>query len=162
MCGFVGEPATAWRPRDLKLLLQMHYEYGARYAPPGFHSGYNEVSCLTGLESLPRPLSHRIFTQWLCFRMSKQVVLSSATFNAQLPGIVEAFFVPAGAFYNGDPSGVNTMHAHREFLARYHLSESDVPLLKLTPSKWDSPFSYLPRAVVHSVARSKRGGRRVG
>lgn len=129
MCGFVGAPATAWHPRDLKLLLQMHQKYGARYAPPGFHSGYNEV------------------------------VISSASFNAALPGIVDAFFVPAGSFYNGDASGVNAMRVHRDFLSRYHLTEAQVPLLKFTPGNWDAPFSHLQRMVVHTATRSVSRGR---
>lgn len=127
MCGFAGAPATAWSPSDLKRLLQLHRDHGPAYAPAGFHSGYNEA------------------------------VINSIEFNAQLPGIVEAFFVPVGAYYNGDASGISAVRAWKAYLAHYHLTEAQVPLLRLDPSDWDAPFWHLPRAVVHTAARPGGG-----
>ena len=123
MCGFVGEPATAWHAADLKLLMTMHRAYGTKYTPPGFHSGYNEV------------------------------ILSSATLNARLPAVVEAFFVVEGAHANHDATGIDVVRAHRDFLERYRLTEAEVPLLKLSPSQWDAPFSPLRRVLVRTATR---------
>jgi len=43
LCGFSGAPATAWRPSDLKQLLTMHAQYGARWHAPGWHSGCQQT-----------------------------------------------------------------------------------------------------------------------
>jgi len=137
MCGFVGAPTTgfnvtAWSPRHLGLLLRMHQMYGVDWSPPGFHSGYNEE------------------------------IIASALLNARLPGIVEAFFAVAGADPNADATGVNVVDAHRDFLERFHLDEAQVPLLKLTPSSWEAPFSRLAKVRVRT-AQPKRGSvRRAG
>ena len=41
-CGF-GNMGAAWRPTDLKLMLEQHAKFGAPFGGIGFHSGYNEV-----------------------------------------------------------------------------------------------------------------------
>ena len=128
MCGLVGEPATAWSPRDLRLLLRMHRLYGGRYKEPGFHSGYNEA------------------------------IISSEWFNSRLPGIVEAFWVPNGTHANHDATGVDVVRAHSDFLARFQLSDEQVPLLKLTPSDWHAPLSHLDRVLVHAARLAPRAG----
>lgn len=66
MCGFSGEPATAWRPVDLKQVLELHEKHGWEYKEPSFHSGYNEV------------------------------IISSEKINRQLPASIEAFFLLKG------------------------------------------------------------------
>ena len=39
--------------------------------------------------------------------------------------------------------GVNVAKAHRDFAATYQLQLDDVPLLKLSPTSWEAPFSML-------------------
>jgi len=39
LCGLSGAPATAWHPSDLRQLLMLHAEHGARWHEPGWHSG---------------------------------------------------------------------------------------------------------------------------
>uniref|UniRef100_A0A7S3B1Q8 Uncharacterized protein n=1 Tax=Haptolina ericina TaxID=156174 RepID=A0A7S3B1Q8_9EUKA len=116
-CGFMGAPATAWSPADLKLLLQMHSERGASYKPPGWHSGYNEI------------------------------IVSSEALNAALPASIEAFFVVTGhpTFQINDPYShiVDMAAVHKAFLAKYHLTADIVPLLRFDPVDWESPFSPL-------------------
>lgn len=123
---------TAWRPRDLELLLRMHRAYGRPYRPPGFHSGYNEV------------------------------ILSSARFNARLPSIIDAFFVLDGANANADATGMDVVRAHRNFLSRYRIREGQVPLLKLNASRWEAPFSVLDLVPVRVAHSRRRGSARSG
>ena len=116
LCGLSGYPPTAWLPRDLKLLLEMHAEHGAPYKAPAFHSGYNEL------------------------------ILNSAKFNQQLPQAILAFFyLKGGAGKVTDDLGygivIDAVATHQAFLDEYGLSEEQVPLLELDPSNWDQPFS---------------------
>ena len=147
-CGFMGAPAVAWSPSDLKKMLQMHLEKGNTYTAPGWHSGYNEV------------------------------ILSSAKYNDLLPRSVLAFFAVEGyeTFSLGDPynHAVNMRYVHADFLAEFGLSASEVfvfsptapvssirrtplfpyltlyslgtkkvPLLRFEPANWEAPFSPL-------------------
>ena len=93
----------------------MHEEHGESYGTPGFHSGYNEV------------------------------ILSAERYNAQLPTSLEAFVVldRDHAFGSEDGVGIDVGRAHRNFLHRYKLSEDRVPLLRLDPWNWHSPFQPL-------------------
>ena len=62
LCGFNGSSATAWAPKDMKHLLQLHLQHGGRYQPPGVVAaslahliafcGTPSKSCVT----LPQPL----------------------------------------------------------------------------------------------------------
>jgi len=116
-CGFMGAPATAWSPSDLKLLLQMHSQRGATYRRPGWHAGYNEV------------------------------VLSAEKVKQALPRSILAFFVMGAhrpVFKLNDPYShmVDMVEAHRNFLAAYApLTSEQVPLLTFDPSDWDAPFA---------------------
>ena len=116
-CGFMSAPAVAWAPSDLKKMLQMHREKGNTYKAPGWHSGYNEV------------------------------ILSSGKYNDLLPRSVLAFFVVEGheTFSLGDPynHAVDMRHVHADFLAKFGLSASEVPLLRFEPANWEAPFSPL-------------------
>lgn len=90
LCGFTGAPATAWSPKDLKLLLEAHALDGAGYHGPGFHSGYNEV------------------------------IINSPKYDAQLPHAVQAFFYPKGFSTVTSDLGygiiIDVVEAHRAFL----------------------------------------------
>jgi len=112
-CGFDGWPIGAWRGSDLAAFMPVHQQHGSSYHAPGFHSGYNEI------------------------------IINSAKINAHLPDAIEAFFVLSASQAHGDGVGVNVAQAHRAFLSKYHLTAADVPLLKLTPSNWEEPFSVL-------------------
>ena len=63
-----------------------------------------------------------------------ELVYSSEQWNHQLPHAIEAFFLLHG---HDDQAARN---AHQEFLAMYHVSAKDVPLLTLDPSNWWEPF----------------------
>jgi len=114
-CGFNGAPATAYAPKDMKKLLQLHKEHGARWHAPGWHSGYNEV------------------------------VINSAHYNAHLPDAVEAFFYVKGHSPVTSDLGygivIDVRKVHRDYLAAYHLSADQVPLLQFDPSNWNEPFT---------------------
>ena len=113
----MGAPAVAWAPTELKKMLQMHREKGNTYQAPGWHSGYNEV------------------------------ILSSAKYNDLLPRSVLAFFVVEAheTFSLGDPynHAVNMRYVHADFLDKFGLSASEVPLLRFEPANWEAPFSPL-------------------
>ena len=116
-CGFQGEPATAWAPKDMKLLLQKHKDHGYRYHAPGWHSGYNEA------------------------------VFNARAHNARLPHSVAAFFVLKGESAvtvigkNGYGSHIDVVQAHGDFLRTYGISASQVPLLQFDAHNWVEPFS---------------------
>ena len=113
-CGFNGAPATAWAPRDMQRLLELHKEHGAQWHNPGWHSGYNEV------------------------------IVNSRHYNDHLPNSVWAFFYPKGqdptTWDLGYGIQIDVRRAHRDFLAEYGLTARDVPLLEFDPSAWDRPF----------------------
>lgn len=114
MCGFGGWPVKAWASSDLARLLEEYETSGSRYAPPGFHSGYNEI------------------------------VVSSWSVNEHLPQAISAFFMPTPeARLNDLGYGVivDVVRAHSDFLRAYNLSALEVPLLWLNASNWEEPFS---------------------
>jgi len=114
ICSFNGAPpAGAWRPSDMKQLLELHAEFGAQYHEPGFHSGYNEV------------------------------ILSAQKHNLNLPHSVLAFFVLDESNAHMDGVRIDVARARRAFISEYNLREEDAPLLKLDPHNWDTPFSVL-------------------
>ena len=114
-CGFNGAPATAYAPKDMQTLLELHREHGPHYKAPGWHSGYNEV------------------------------IINSRHYNAHLPDSVEGFFYPRGANpVTGDLGygiTVDVRKVHRDFLAKYSLTAEQVPLLEFDPADWAMPFS---------------------
>ena len=120
LCGFAGYPPQAWGPADLKLVLETHRGHGAPYTAPAFHSGYNEL------------------------------VLNARKLNEQLPHAVSAFFLlrGRGGEYEGEVTDdldrgvvIDVVRAHRAFLAEYHLTADEVPLLVLDPMNWERPFT---------------------
>jgi len=114
-CGFDGQPAIAWSPSEMDMLLQAHLEHGVPWTQPKFHSGYNEV------------------------------ILSSKVHNRLLPRSIEAFFVMASAqsvvTSLGGGVRIDIAQAHRAFLAEYGLSAEQVPLVAFDPARWEEPFA---------------------
>ncbi|KAL1528482.1 hypothetical protein AB1Y20_009825 [Prymnesium parvum] len=114
-CGFNGAPATAWRPSDMKLLLETHARSGVQWHAPGFHSGYNEI------------------------------ILNSKKHNLNLPHSIAGFFAPLGQSTVTADLGysivIDVVQAHRAFLAEYGITEAEVPLVWFNPSNWEEPFS---------------------
>ena len=114
VCGFDDQrPLTAYRPADMKVLLELHEQFGRGYGSPGWHSGYNEV------------------------------IVSSHKFNARLPHAIEAFFVLHEQEAHEDGAGINVAKARQDFLTLYKLPAEDVPLLLLDPANWPEPFTVL-------------------
>jgi len=68
-----------------------------------------------------------------------EVVVNSRRYNEHLPHAVDAFFLIKG--WENANVIYDTVAAHRTFLATYKLAESEVPLLVLDPSNWETPFS---------------------
>lgn len=64
-----------------------------------------------------------------------ELVISGEHWEASLPHSVEAFFIVQG----GTDIGLGRQ-VHREFLARYDVSDDVVPLLELVPGSWAAPF----------------------
>ena len=56
-----------------------------------------------------------------------------ADWSQHLPGTIEAFI--------GDEEPARGQHRH--FLEEFHLSASEVPLLKLDPHDWQTPFTHV-------------------
>ena len=109
LCGFGGNDnvRNSWQPSDLETMLSLYGEHSQPYKDPSFFSGYNEL------------------------------VYDSASWNANLPQTIEAFFVIRnGDFYS--TSGIAHL-AHADFTSRFRSSE--VPLLAFDPHSFDSPFS---------------------
>lgn len=115
-CGFWGSPPNAaWRAQDLDKMLELHVQNGAQYHGPGYHSGYNEA------------------------------IVDGWAWNKFLPNTIEAFFELEGnglsAMGDGGRGQASyARDAHSRFKLAYGLSDSDVPLLKFDPSRWDAPF----------------------
>lgn len=63
-CGFgvAHQVRRAWKPEDLKTMMEMYITHSQPYKPPAFYSGYNEL------------------------------VYASADWNARLPDTIEAFW----------------------------------------------------------------------
>lgn len=125
LCGFCGNPARAWNPVDLKLVLQTHLAHGSMYHAPAWHSGYNEL------------------------------ILSSYHINKQLPQAILGFFYPRGSptiTSVGNGIVIDIVKAHEAFLHSYGLSDADVPLLILDADDWDEPFKpALSRSVLDQI-----------
>lgn len=115
-CGFWGAPPqAAWRPKDLAKLLELHMQHGEQYRPPGYHSGYNEA------------------------------IVDGWSWNSNMPNTIEAFFELEGAGVAGTADGGRAQasyarDAHSRFKLEYGVDDTQVPLLKLDPSRWDAPF----------------------
>ena len=111
-----GEPATAWSPSDLKQLLTLHAQQGARWHEPGWHSGYNEA------------------------------ILNSKHHNDHLPHSVEAFFTMRGAVQSAQTDlgygfVIDVLSAYKSFLRAFELRPTQVPLLEFDPHNWKEPFT---------------------
>ena len=69
-----------------------------------------------------------------------EIIVSSAAWNAALPGLVDAVFITRGPLAGGDGSMARRVHSG--FLQAYpSLSEVDVPLVVFDPANWEVPFS---------------------
>jgi hypothetical protein len=115
-CGFSDYHPPAYSPSDMKIFLERYAEHGDAWKPPDFHSGYNEV------------------------------IVSSSNMNKHLPRAVEAFFVLDESHADGDGTGnvgINVRQVRKEFIAKFKLEPTEVPLLLMDPYNWDEPFSVL-------------------
>ena len=115
-CGFSDYHPPAYRPSDMKIFLERYAEHGEAWKPPDFHSGYNEV------------------------------IISSSNMNKHLPRAIEAFFVLNESHADGDRTGkfgINVRQTRKDFIAKFQLEPTEVPLLLMDPYNWDEPFSVL-------------------
>jgi hypothetical protein len=115
-CGFSDYHPPAYSPSDMKIFLERYAQHGEAWKPPDFHSGYNEV------------------------------IVSSSDMNKHLPRAVEAFFVLDESHADGDRTGnlgINVRQVRKEFIAKFKLEPTEVPLLLMDPYNWDEPFSVL-------------------
>ena len=72
-----------------------------------------------------------------------EVVIDGAQWEANLPAIIEAFFVVRDS--DGPPHERDVGRStHAAFLAAYGLESAAVPLLELRPADWEAPFAPLP------------------
>ena len=137
-CGVTGQPAKPFRASDMKLLLELHRKYGSPYKPPGCQATrVDPTPSLSPSLSLLYPKSEPLRTPSLTDHSGyNEVILSSEKFNRRLPGAVEAFFYVGGTSTHGDKVDVNAVH--QRFVRETHAV--DVPLLRLDPANWETPF----------------------
>ena len=69
-----------------------------------------------------------------------ELIYGSGEWNSKLPHTIEAFYIlgTERAWWEQHDS---TIGRHRAFLTKYGLTDNDVPLLAVTASNWDAPFS---------------------
>ena len=80
-----------------------------------------------------------------------QIVVDSNTWLSNLPHSIEAMFIvdckpgqrntPYSASRTCDGAHAMAKRVHQAFIAEYGLSEKSFPLLRLTATEWDAPFS---------------------
>lgn len=74
-----------------------------------------------------------------------EVIINSAKYNAQLPAVVDAFFILKGqgtvTTNEQDEINIDLRRAHRKFLSKYRKTAQEVPLLVFDPFNWTEPFS---------------------
>jgi hypothetical protein len=67
----------------------------------------------------------------------QEVIVDGDHWSAQLPHIIEAFFVTDG----GGPAWEAYVNkVHRDFLECFSLSAADVPLVRFQPGNFEEPF----------------------
>lgn len=112
-CGFgsAGQVHANWHPEDLDKMLSLWNRYSQHYQAPGWYSGYNEL------------------------------VYDSSEWNRHLPHSIEAFYIMAEhCELSWWRTHDDTIHRHQAFLRQYGVSANEIPLLCVSPSKWDAPF----------------------
>ena len=93
----------SWRPESFGVFLRRYSEWQKKVQARGGRMDYNEI------------------------------IVDGATWNANLPWTVDAFFGRATHLKRARDQ-------HRAFLLHYGLTERDVPLLAFDTSDWEAPF----------------------